>query len=324
MGSRPLAEGEEHFLISGPRPDMRLFLRRLGASLGPLRGTVLYVHGATFPSGLSIAHRFDGRSWRDALCDAGFNVWGLDFYGFGHSDRYAEMDAPADANPPLGLAQDAAAQLGVAVRFILEHEALASLSLITHSWGSMAAGLVAGQQPALVDRLVLFAPIARREPPPASRRPGGPAWRVVSVEDQRARFVEDVPPGEPPLLAAAHFDDWAQRYLDSDPHSRSRDPAGVKIPSGPFVEILRAWDGELAYEPARVSAPVAIVRGAWDSLVTDADARWLFDAFIHSPVKRDVKIGHGTHLMHLETMRAALWRESATFLLGDDVAAPPS
>jgi len=323
MGILPLADGEEHFLIPGPRPDMRLFLRRLGHSPASPGRAVLYVHGATFPSGLSIAHRFDGRSWRDTLCDAGFSVWGLDFYGFGHSDRYPEMDAPAGANSPLGLAEDAAAQLGVAIRFILEREALASLSLITHSWGSMPAGRFAGQHPGLVDRLVLFAPIARREPPRSAPLPTGPAWRVVSVADQWARFVEDVPPGEPPVIATAYFDDWATRYLDSDPHSRSRDPAGVKTPSGPFVEIARAWNGELAYEPARVSAPVAIVRGAWDSLVTDADARWLFDAFSRSPMKRDIKIGRGTHLMHLETMRAALWRESATFLLGDDVAAPP-
>ena len=323
MGIRPLADGEEHFLISGPKPDMRLFLRRLGPSPTPLGRAVLYLHGATFPSGLSIAHRFDGRSWRDALCDAGFGVWGLDFYGFGHSDRYAEMDAPADANSPLGLAEEAAMQLGFAVQFILEHENLTSLSLITHSWGSMVAGRFAGERPALVDRLVLFAPIAQREPSRPARRPNGPAWRVISLEDQWARFIEDVPPGEPPVLSRVHFNDWAQRYLDSDPLSRSRDPAGVKTPSGPFVEIARAWNGELAYEPARVSAPVAIVRGAWDSLVTDADARWLFDAFSRSPMKRDIKIGRGTHLMHLETMRAALWRESATFLLGDDVAAVP-
>jgi len=29
-----------------------------------------------------VAHRFDGKSWRDALNEAGFDVWGLDFYGF--------------------------------------------------------------------------------------------------------------------------------------------------------------------------------------------------------------------------------------------------
>jgi len=320
-----LADGEEHFLIPGPRTDMRLFLRLL-ASRTPIsdaRRAVLYVHGATFPSALSIAHRFDGCSWRDALCDAGFDVWGLDFYGFGHSDKYAEMSAAAEENPPLGLTEEAAAQLAAAVRFILEHQCMTSLSLIAHSWGSMVAGRFAGDHPAMVDRLVLFAPIAKRDPSRYSPRPNGPAWRIVSVEDQWARFVEDVPPDEPPVLSRIHFDDWAQRYLDMDPHSRSRNPAGVKTPSGPFVEILRAWHGELAYEPARVCAPVVILRGAWDGLVTDADARWLFSAFSQSPVKRDIKIGRGTHLMHLEAMRPALWRESVTFLLGCDVASVP-
>jgi pimeloyl-ACP methyl ester carboxylesterase len=283
----------------------------------------LYVHGATFPSALSIAYRFDGRSWRDALCDEGFDVWGLDFYGFGHSDRYGEMEAPAAANPPLCATEEAAAQVAAAVRFILEHEGLSSLSMITHSWDSMAAAKFAGDHPSLVDRLVLFAPIARREPPRYASRPDGPAWRIVTLEDQWARFVKDVPPGEPPVFSRVHFAAWAQRYLDSDPQSRSRDPAGVKTPSGPFVEILRAWHGELGYEPARVSAPVAILRGAWDGLVTDADARWLFDAFSNSPSKRNIKISRATHLMHLETMRSALWRECASFLLGDDIATVP-
>jgi pimeloyl-ACP methyl ester carboxylesterase len=320
-----LGVGEEHFRIPGPRPGMRLFLRFLAskARCSGDRRAVLYVHGATFPSALSVAHRFDGRSWRDALCDAGFDVWALDFYGFGHSDRYAEMDAPADANPPLCLAEDAAAQVAAAVPFILEHQGVASLSLIAHSWGSMVAGRFASERPALVDRLVLFAPIARRDPSRHSRRPDGPAWRVVSVEDQWARFVEDVPPDEPAVLSPVHFKEWAQRYLDTDPQSRSRNPAGVKIPSGPFIEILRAWHGELAYEPAGVRVPTAIIRGAWDRLVCDADARWLFDALSHSAIKRDVKIARGTHLMHLEAMRPALWAESITFLLGEDIAVVP-
>ena len=324
MDILPLADGEEHFLIPGPKPDLPLFLRRLAGAPGGAGRAVLYVHGATFPSGLSIAHRFDGRSWRDALCEAGFDVWGLDFYGFGHSGRYPEMQAPADAGPPLSLTEDAASQLATAVPFILEHDGASSLSLIAHSWGSMAAGRFAGEHPASVDRLVLFGPIARRDPPSPAPHPDGPAWRMVSAEDQWSRFVEDVPPGEAPVLSKIHFADWAQRYLDSDPQSRSRAPAAVNIPAGPSVDVRRAWNGELAYEPARITAPVAIIRGAWDSLVTDADARWLFDAFSRSPVKRDIKIGRATHLMHLEAMRAALWRESITFLLGDDVAGVPA
>ena len=72
---------EAHFRIPSSHAGLSLFLRHLpppeGAS--PQR-VVLYVHGATFPSALSIAHRFDGRSWRDELCAAGFDVWGLDFH----------------------------------------------------------------------------------------------------------------------------------------------------------------------------------------------------------------------------------------------------
>jgi acetyl esterase/lipase len=79
---------EEHFWVAGPRAGMQLFLRRLSpAQPAPKDRIVLYAHGGTFPSALSIAHRFDGESWRDVLCAAGFDVWAFDCYGFGASDR---------------------------------------------------------------------------------------------------------------------------------------------------------------------------------------------------------------------------------------------
>src|SRR5580658_2088576 len=89
---------EEHFRIAGPRSGLTLFIRHLPARrpAAQKRRLVLYVHGATFPSSVSIAHRFDGYSWRDALNEAGFDVWAFDFQGFGHSDRYPEMDEPAN------------------------------------------------------------------------------------------------------------------------------------------------------------------------------------------------------------------------------------
>jgi pimeloyl-ACP methyl ester carboxylesterase len=317
---------EVHFRISGPREGLSLFLRYLPSANSALqtRRAVLYVHGATFPSALSIAHRFDGKSWRDALNEAGFDVWGLDFYGFGHSDRYPEMDQPPSDNPPLCVAEDAAGQIECAVRFITAHQGLEKLSLISHSWGSMPAGLFAGSHPALIDRLVLFGPIARRAPRRYESPPKFPAWRVVTLQNQWERFIEDVPPHEPPVLSRVHFAEWGERYLDSDPESRARNPAGVKTPLGPFSEIIKAWHGQLAYDPSQIRAPVAIIRGEWDGLMLDEDARWLFNALTQSALKRDIKIGRGTHVMHLEAMRLALWRESSNFLRGEDVAPVPS
>ena len=314
---------EQHHWIESPQAGLQLFLRHLppqrpGQAMDVR--PVIYVHGATFPSALSIAHRFEGYAWRDALCDAGFDIWSFDFLGYGCSGRYAEMSQPPEANQPLCSVQDASAQLEAAVRFILQYHAVPSLSIISHSWGSMPTCRFAGRHPTMVDRIVLFAPVARRERRRYERPPVAPAWRFITVEEQWVRFVEDVPPREPPVLARAHFEEWSERYLDTDPESRSRDPASVKIPTGPFVDILRGWHGDFGYDPALVQAPIAIIRGAWDGLIPDEDARWLFDAFTASPVKRDIKLSRGTHLMHLEEMRYALYRESIGFLMGDDQA----
>jgi pimeloyl-ACP methyl ester carboxylesterase len=311
---------ERHFMIAGPNEGLRLFLRHLApARPAHRKRAVLYVHGATFPSALSIAHRFDGVSWRDVLCDAGFDVWGLDFQGFGGSDRYPQMQEPAEKHPPLCDTADAARQVEAAVRFICAQEKLAHVSLIAHSWGSMPAASFAGAHPDRVERLVLFGPIAQRAAQ-NMQAPPAPAWRVVTPAAHWERFYEDVPAGNAPPMARHYFDEWAERYLDSDPHARLRDPHGVKTPAGPFAAIVKAWNGALDYDPARVTAPVAIIRGEWDGLLPDADARWLFDAFASSPVKRDIKISKATHLMHLEAMRHALHHESVAFLNEADAA----
>jgi len=314
----PLDPTEQTFLVDSGREALRIFLRRLPSAGSASRGSVLYLHGATFPSALSIAFRFSGRSWRDALCEAGFDVWALDFLGFGGSDRYPEMETEAQAHGPLGLAEEVLAQVETAVRFIVDHDRRKQLSLITHSWGSMPAGLFAARHPTLVGRIVMFAPLCQREGPRYTPRPTLPAWKLVTIEEQWARFVEDAPVGEAPVLSRDDFAGWAKAYLDSDSGAQARTPPAVKVPTGPLVEILRAWHGQLAWDPTEVRAPVAIIRGAWDGLVTDGDARWLFDRLVRSPDRRDLKIGRGTHLMHLEAMRGALWRESIAFLLDGD------
>lgn len=126
------------------------------------------------------------------------------------------------------MAQDAAKQLEAAIQFILGHQDLQKLSLISHSWGSMPASLFAATRSGMVDRLVLFAPIGRREPRCYEAAASLPACRIITPEDQWNRSIEDVPAHEPSVLSRVHFDEWSTRYLDSDPESRSRDPARVK------------------------------------------------------------------------------------------------
>jgi pimeloyl-ACP methyl ester carboxylesterase len=303
---------EEHHRIASPHPGLSLFLRHLPPRNAASDRVVLYVHGGTFPSALSIAHRFDGRSWRDELNDAGFHVWGLDFHGFGLSDPYPEMARPAENSPPLGRAEDVSRQLEAALRFIAKRNNVERISIIAHSWGSIVSGRFAGRCPELIDRLVFFGPITWR-PRKADAQPL-PAWRLISLKDQWDRFTGAVPKDAEPVLSRRHFDEWGERYLDTDAASRTRSPAAVKVPSGAFQDIFDAWAGELAYDPGLVRAPVAIIRGEWDNYSTDSDAHWLFGALKASPEKRDIKISRGSHLMHLEAMRGALHRESIAFL----------
>jgi len=310
---------EQHFFISSPIDGLKLFLRHLPARVAsPGKSkVVLFIHGGTFPSALSIAHRFDGRSWRDELVDAGFHVWGLDFQGFGVSDPYPEMSQPAENRPALGQARSASEQLEQAVRFICEHHRTSGISIIAHSWGTIATGLFAGRCPELIERLVFFAPIAWRQKQTEPQI--YPAWRLVSIQEQWDRFTQDVPSGEPAVFNRQDFNEWGELYLDTDAGSRTRLPASVKTPSGPWQDIALAWAGQFPYDPATIRAPVSIIRGEWDKASRDTDAHWLFDASKNSPVRRMVTISRATHLMHLEENRFALYREAETFLNGNDL-----
>jgi pimeloyl-ACP methyl ester carboxylesterase len=93
----------------------------------------------------------------------------------------------------------------------------------------------------------------------------------------------------------------------------------VRIPAGPQADILAAWSGALSYPPAEVVAPTLVVRGEWDSVSNDQDADWLLSR-IAAPVCKDVKIAKGTHLMHLEQCRDALFAAVRGFL--SDIVRP--
>ncbi|HEY6330043.1 MAG TPA: alpha/beta fold hydrolase [Blastocatellia bacterium] len=310
------ARAAREFRIPGPLEGLELSLSHFEPrQRRSQQRAVLFVHGMSFPCALAFFYQIDGFSWSDQLCNGGFDVWGLDFYGFGNSDRYVEMSRPASINPPLGKAGCLSRQIEAAARFICRRQRVSTISIIAHSAGTIAAGLFAIRHQELVDRMVFFAPICRRDSIAPPRRPLD-AWRLVSLQAQWERFIEDVPEGQKQVLSAEVFGDWGDRYLATDPNSYARSPASVKVPNGLSDEIDSAWSRRLAYDPAEVRVPVAIIRGEWDSLCTDADAKWLFDSLFKSPVTRDVKISRATHLAHLEENRCALYLESQTFLEG--------
>jgi len=273
---------------------------------------VLYLHGATFPAALSVGWRMDGVSWMDDLQRAGFDAWALDFAGFGAAARPRCFDQPADAAPPYGSCEVAATQIGAAIAYLRQLRPGARLHLVAHSWGTLPAQLAAIAHPGEVSRLVLFGPVVPRDGAPAELPKA--AWSLVDEAAQRPRHRAGLPAGTPTPVQAAEIDRWCAAYLATDVAANTRRPASVKVPGGPSADVGACWQGRVLADSARVTQPVLIVRGEWDHVTTDDDARQLYTALSRSPDKRDVKISGGNHWLHLQPRRVALWRETAAFL----------
>jgi pimeloyl-ACP methyl ester carboxylesterase len=309
------AHSREHRLAAGPGPNWSpsLLVREQIPPSGDRSRPVLYVHGSSFPSALSVMFRMGGKSWADALNADGYDVFGLDFAGYGGSDRYPEMAGADPAGPPLGRADIAADQIARAVVFILKETGAERVSIVAHSWGTMPAALFAERHPEQVDRLVLFGPVLRRDGPGGSE---ATAWGLITTAEQHTRFGKDVPKDHPPVLEEVDFPAWAAAYLASDPTASARMPPSVKTPSGPSADVLDAWCRRLPYAPANLVRPVMVVRGAWDSVSTRADAVRFLAELPAGLERRFVEIPEATHLMHLESGRRGLYAEVNAFLAG--------
>jgi len=312
-GPAPSRTSREHWIegTSGPRWQPRLLLREQVCGRTGQRGHVLYVHGATFPSASSVLAKFGGKSWADALNDAGFGVFALDFAGYGGSERYPGMSLPADQSPPLGRASEAAEQIARAVALIRRRIGAEPLSIVAHSWGTIPAAIFATAYPESLCRLVLFGPILRRCVPHPKV---SDAWSLVTIAAQHQRFTKDVPPRHGPVLEEPDFPDWAEAYLRSDPESLLRTPPAVQVPGGPSADVAAAWSGELPYDPAALRTAVMLVRGEWDSSSTAADVDWFAAALPPSLERKVVTIARATHLMHLERGRHELYETVNAFL----------
>jgi pimeloyl-ACP methyl ester carboxylesterase len=298
-------------MLSGDSDEPSLLVRRLEGPGSP----VLYVHGATFPSSLSVAYRFGGRSWMDELGAAGFDIWAFDFAGFGGSERPRGMKDDANG-PPIGCTPDAARQIERVVDHIVATTHHKRVSLIAHSWGSIPACLYATRFRQRIDKICLFAPVVPRDTPNRPSANVVARWRLVTIAQQLARFTEDLPAGHAPVLIDPTLGAWGPAYLASDPDAEMRVPPAVKIPAGPASDIALTRSGALQYRPENIVPPTLVVRGEWDSVSTEADAQWLVSR-VSAPRKLAITIPKGTHLMHLEYSRERLFAAVRDFLSED-------
>jgi pimeloyl-ACP methyl ester carboxylesterase len=308
---------EETLHIQGPLKGLKLGLRHAFSTTPATqhsRHVVLILHGAGAPVAANPDFPLEGHSLMTSLAEKGLDVWALDYYGFGSSDRYPEMNESADAHPPLGRAEDCANQVDAAVEFLSGDRQVDRIMLIGDSGGSLVAGVYATRRPNRVSRLILFGP----ETPFTDGTPTDrvlPAYVYVAPTDLWGQFADwSQAAGKPDVLDANAYTAWAQAYLHSDPTSAARTPPTVKIPNGREADTADIERGRFTYDPGEIRAPTLIVMGEFDAIATFPGAQWLLKSLRQAPQRRLVVIGRGSHTIQYEAERTQLYHVMADFL----------
>lgn len=217
------------FWIPGPRERMQLFVRRLAARPVPRR------HRALRPRRHVPLDRASLRweSWRDVPVRCGARSLGVRLQSLALPARPVR----ASRSRPLSTSFSASSGQG------------ASRSSPIRGAPALPAARFAGAHPELIDRVVLFGPIARRTPRRYERPPGAPAGQIICPRGRDARAV------------ACAFRRIGRAVPRQRSGERRHDPSASRSPQGPFNDIIHAWHGELAYEPGLVRAPDAMIHG---------------------------------------------------------------
>lgn len=275
---------------------------------------VLFIHGASFPTLLAFGFEFaPGDSWMSYTADRGYLACGLDFLGFGESSRPAAMKAAPHDAPPVDRAPEAARQIALAVEYMRRQRGVARLHLVAHSWGTIPAATYAAGSPSTVTSLTLFGPVVPK--PQEHPEKVDVAWWSLSAQTryEQLKFTDVLPPTMRLLEPAVHAR-WAGQFTASAPPS-SRAPNGdLRIPAGPLADLAAAEAGHYPYAQDKVTCPVFVVFGDYDTVVDRAGGAAFLARFVASPLKWLVQIDHGTHVMHLEQNRHSLYASVQAFI----------
>jgi pimeloyl-ACP methyl ester carboxylesterase len=314
----PKLETRDTMIPSGD-PGIELFIRNKRPagviSFGPER-TLLYVHGATYPSETAFDLPIQGVSMMDLIAARGYDVYLVDIRGYGGSTRPPEMSKPAAENKPIVDTAQAAKDFGTAVDYILKERNLSRINVMGWSWGTSTVGLYTSENNAKVNRLVLYAPQwIRNEPPPATW-PKLAAYRLVSRDSAKYRWLKDVPEAKKAdLIPPGVFDAWADATWATDPDSATKNPGMLRAPNGVAEDTQLYWGaGKALYDPGKITVPTFVIHAEWDADLPSYLAQNYVKQLKNAPYWRLIEISEGTHTVMMEKNRMQFFRELMNFL----------
>jgi pimeloyl-ACP methyl ester carboxylesterase len=310
----------EEFSVPSDDPGIELYVRNKhpqGVTKFAPSKILLYVHGATYPAETAFDLKLNGLSWMDYIAQHGYDVYLVDIRGYGRSTRPPEMDQPAADNEPIVRTVTAVKDVGAAVDFIRNRRSAPKIDLMGWSWGTTIMGWYTTQHNDKVNRLVLYAPLWISTTPSllnAGDKLG--AYRAVTREAAKTRWLTGVSEDKKAdLIPPGWFDAWADATFATDPQGAKQSPPVLRAPNGVVRDGREYWSaGKALYDPGEIRVPTFLVHAEWDA---DLPSYMLYEYFArltHTPYKRYVQIGEGTHTVIMEKNRMQFFHEVQHFL----------
>ena len=275
-----------------------LYRKRLAAPVGG--GTPLPVLFLSHGSSLSGRTSFDltvpgagEYSTMDVFARAGFDVWTMDFEGYGRSDR-------GDGNSDIA---SGVADLRAAAAVVTRETGATKFHFMGESSGALRAAAFAIAEPERADRLVLAAlTYTGRGSPTLEKRAEQIAFyrshsrRPRDSESIRSIFTRDKPGTADPRVADALV--------------AAEMPFGDSVPTGTYLDMVASLP---IVDPARILSPVLVLRGQYDGIATEED---LLDFYqkLPNPDRQFVILPGSAHAVTLGLNRALLWHSALAFL----------
>lgn len=229
----------------------------------------------------------------DRFAKYGFDVWTMDFEGYGHSSRgTGNSDVAAGAE-----------DLKAASEVVLRETGQPRFHLYGESGGALRAGVFAMHQPQLVDRLVFvgFTWTGQGSRTLAKRAQEVEYYRTHNRRPRdrnmiRSIFTRDKPGTSDPAVADAMAD--AELKF------------GNTAPTGTYLDMTTKLP---LVDPLKLKVPVMIARGEYDGIATEADLLNFFQK-LPIPDREFVVLPGAAHAIALGTNRRQFWHVLRCFL----------
>lgn len=297
---RPSADSIWSKEYSAHRGDIKLFLFRKNSGPAPSghspRPVVFFCHGSSVSSRPTFDLTVPGHgeySLMDKFVEFGFDVWTMDFEGYGRS-------SPSAGNSNVA---DGAEDLKAAALVVQRETGQQAFHLYGESGGALRAAAFAVAQPASVRRLVMvgFVYTGKGSPTLTKRAEQIDFYRTHNrrPRDRNAIhsiFTRDKPGTSDPAVGDAMAD--AELKF------------GDTAPTGTYLDMTANLP---VIDPARLHVPVLIVRGQYDGIATEED---LLNFFRQLPLPdREFAVLPGAaHSVALGVNRRQFWHVMRAFL----------